>query len=178
MDAVAANFIQGNVDNIEINNNTSTISTKNTYGLHNDQFVTINYNDSLTDNRYMDGKKFKIIELTDNSIIVNGIIDGDEVNSNYKVFWCQAKDDVTPDDIFRLQEGSSSDRAIVAKYCIQDSVLCNKLMTKLQIITNNVGMANVCNVPLSYLFLRGQGIKIYSLVTKMCRQFKFLVPCI
>ena len=39
-------------------------------------------------------------------------------------------------------------------------------------------MANVCNVPLSYLFLRGQGIKIYSLVTKMCRQFKFLVPSV
>ena len=37
-------------------------------------------------------------------------------------------------------------------------------------------MANVCSVPLGYIFLRGQGIKILSLVSKECRDFDFLLP--
>ena len=31
-------------------------------------------------------------------------------------------------------------------------------------------MANVCSVPVSYIFLRGQGIKIESLIFKECRK--------
>ena len=52
----------------------------------------------------------------------------------------------------------------------------NKLVTKLSIVSNNIGMANVCSVPLSYIFLRGQGIKIFSLVSKECRDEDFLLP--
>ena len=37
-------------------------------------------------------------------------------------------------------------------------------------------MANVCSVPLSYIFLRGQGIKIFSLVAKECREKNYLLP--
>ena len=40
---------------------------------------------------------------------------------------------------------------------------------------NNVGMGNVCCIPFSYLFLRGQGIKIFSLVAKQCREEGFLI---
>lgn len=94
----------------------------------------------------------------------------------YKIFWCQAKDDISAKDIFRLQKGTSKDRAIIAKYCLQDCTLCNKLMAKLCVITNNVGMANVCHVPLSYIFYRGQGIKIFSLVAKKCREKNHLIP--
>ena len=32
---------------------------------------------------------------------------------------------------------------------------------KLEVIANNIGMGNVCLVPFSYLFMRGQGIKIF-----------------
>lgn len=48
-------------------------------------------------------------------------------------------------------------------------------MEKLQVLTNNIGMANVCHVPLSFIFLRGQGIKIYSLVAKKCKEENFLI---
>lgn len=48
-----------------------------------------------------------------------------------------------------------------------DCVLVTKLMEKLQVLNNNIGMANVCNVPLNYIFMRGQGVKIFSLVSKM-----------
>ena len=51
----------------------------------------------------------------------------------------------------------------------------NELINKKQVITNNIGMANVCVVPFSFLFLRGQGIKIFSLVAKFCREENFLI---
>ena len=80
----------------------------------------------------------------------------------------QKKNDVSPNEIFKLQKGTSKDRKIIAEYCIQDNILCNLLIEKLSIILNNIGMANVCYVPLSYLFLRGQGIKSQSLIAKEC----------
>jgi DNA polymerase elongation subunit (family B) len=88
------------------------------------------------------------------------------------------KHDVHPSDIFRLQKGSAADRKVIADYCVQDCALCNHLMMKLEILANNIGMSNVCSVPLSYIFMRGQGIKIFSLVAKECRAEDFLIPTI
>jgi len=166
-------------DNAKIKNNsnsTSTIETKNTYGTKEGQYISVYYTDGIAYNKHMDGKKFVIVEMTKTSIIVDGIIDESIMKEGYKVYWCHAKDDVSPKDIFRLQKGTSKDRSIVAKYCLMDTILVNKLMSKLSVLTNNIGMANVCNVPLSYLFLRGQGIKIYSLVSKECRTMQHLIP--
>jgi DNA polymerase elongation subunit (family B)/intein/homing endonuclease len=65
---------------------------------------------------------------------------------------------------------------MVVHNCIQDCALCNRLIMKLETIANNIGMANVCIVPLSYIFMRGQGIKIFSLVSKECRDEGFIIP--
>ena len=43
-------------------------------------------------------------------------------------------------------------------------------MNKLKIIPNNIAMSNVCTTPLSWIFTRGQGIKLLSLVSKQCRE--------
>lgn len=64
----------------------------------------------------------------------------------------------------------------VVHNCVQDCALCNHLMMKLEIIANNIGMSNVCYVPLAYIFFRGQGIKIFSLVAKECREDDFVIP--
>ena len=88
------------------------------------------------------------------------------------------KHDVSPNDIFSLFRQGSGERKVIAEYCIQDCALCNKLMMKLEIMANNIGMSNVCNVPLSYIFMRGQGVKIFSLVSKQCREEGFLIPTI
>lgn len=90
--------------------------------------------------------------------------------------WGLAKDDVSPAQIFQCQQGSASDRALVAKYCVQDCALCNLLIVKLDILANNIGMSNVCSVPLSYIFMRGQGIKIFSLVAKQCMRDEMIMP--
>lgn len=184
LDSVASNFIRGKIkkilfhsDDKNIPKNHTKILTGNTYGLDVGRYIKIFYNDGLSDTSYNDGQKFVITDMTKDSLTIKGILKDESIElDKYTIFWCQAKDDVEAKDIFRLQEGTSADRAIIAKYCIQDCMLCNKLMTKLQILTNNIGMANVCNVPLSYIFLRGQGIKIFSLVAKKCRIKNHLIP--
>jgi DNA polymerase elongation subunit (family B) len=90
--------------------------------------------------------------------------------------WSQAKDDIKPRQIFELQKRGAKHRAIIAKYCLQDCALGNRLINKLDVLSNNIGMANVCSVPLSYLFLRGQGIKGTSLVAKKCSDENYLIP--
>ena len=178
LDNVAAHFIKDTILDISFpEDNKIKIKTKNTYGLGLDQYIVFLYNDGIIEEKYKEGLKFKILELEKDTIIVEGKIEKEElIGKGYKLYWSQTKDDVGPQDIFRLQKGSSTDRAIVAKYCIQDCALCNKLMNKLQIINNNVGMANVCSVPLAFIFYRGQGIKIQSLVAKKCREKNHLIP--
>ena len=95
-----------------------------------------------------------------------------------KLNWSQAKDDIGPKDIFRLYKGSPEDRSIIAKYCIKDCKLVNLLINKLEIITKNIEMANVCYVPLSFLFTRGQGIKLFSLCLREYRKQKYIFPVI
>lgn len=112
------------------------------------------------------------------------VFQGDPTNKldSYKLdyvgekFLGEHKDDVSPQEIFKFQKGSDDDRAIIAKYCIQDCNLVLRLLNKKKIIVNNIGMANVCLVPLSYLFLRGQGVKIYSLVANECNKENYRIP--
>jgi DNA polymerase elongation subunit (family B) len=90
--------------------------------------------------------------------------------------WVVVKDDVSPQDIFRLHRESSKGRAIVGKYCLQDCDLVIDLYKKLETFNNTMCMANVCSVPVSYIFIRGQGIKIESLIFKACRERDILIP--
>ena len=90
--------------------------------------------------------------------------------------WVIVKDDVSPADIFRLHRGSSEDRAVVGKYCLQDCDLVIELYKKLETFNNCMSMANVCSVPITYIFVRGQGIKIESLIFKYCREKGILIP--
>lgn len=86
------------------------------------------------------------------------------------------KDDISPNQIFAYQKKDDYHRMLVAKYCIQDCWLCNKLVMKFCIIENTVGMSNTCLIPMDYVFMRGQGIKAQSLVVKECRQLGYLLP--
>jgi len=112
------------------------------------------------------------------------VIQRDHKLDSYKLdnvashFMKMNKKDVSPQDIFRLQRGTSVDRQIIADYCVQDCALCNHLMMKLEILANNIGMSNVCLVPLSFIFMRGQGIKIFSLVLKQCKDDGYVIPVV
>jgi DNA polymerase elongation subunit (family B) len=152
------------------------LKVKSTFGIRKDDFIGVYYNDGSTDNKI--GKKSRVLDIEENkSITLAGKVRVRPfLKKKWDVFWCQAKDDIGPNDIFRLNRGDEKDRAVVAKYCLKDCSLCNRLMAKLQILPNSIGMGNVCGVPLSYLFLRGQGIKIFSLVAKQCREENYLIP--
>jgi DNA polymerase elongation subunit (family B) len=159
LDTVSSTFLGGKV--LSINQNICKLD--NTKGISLNSFIKF---DSDVDN------KFKIINIDDTTITL------DQNISQTTTKWGLAKDDITPRQIFECQNGTSEDRALVAKYCIKDCSLCNYLLMKLETLANNIGMANVCSVPLDYIFMRGQGIKIFSLVAKQCRQDDFLIPCL
>jgi len=128
---------------------------------------------------------FKLIELDG---IVNidlfKVIQKDFKLDSYKldnvasIYIGEKKDDLKPKEIFEKFKGNATDRAIIARYCIQDCILVNRLLHKLKIIENNIGMGNVCLVPLNYLFRRGQGIKIFSLISNECMKKNYLIPVI
>jgi DNA polymerase elongation subunit (family B) len=105
-------------------------------------------------------------------------LDSYKLDAVAKHFLKDSKEDLKPRELFEKFLGSAQDRCDIATYCIQDCALCNRLMHKLKVLENNVGMGNVCSVPLSYLFMRGQGIKIFSLVAKECRAKQYLIPVV
>ena len=125
----------------------------------------------------------KYIEMPGRVLIdLMKVIQRDHKLDSYKLdlvgqhFLNMRKNDVSPQQINSLQKGTPQDRKTIADYCVQDCTLCNHLMMKLEILANNMGMSNVCLVPLSFIFMRGQGIKIFSLVLKECMDQNVVIP--
>jgi len=111
--------------------------------------------------------KMEIKEILEDGFVVSS---EEELNAiaGEAVQWAVVKDDISPQDIFRCHRGSAADRAKVAAYCVQDCDLTLELYKKLEVFNEAMSMANVCSVPVSYIFTRGQGIKIESLIFKDC----------
>ena len=126
---------------------------------------------------YHNGEKFKILELDaiENTIHLNKDILPD---TNKTLKWCLAKDDVSPQDIFRMTNEGPEERGVIAKYCIQDCNIVHYLLNKIDVITGFVEMANLCSIPIDYVVLRGQGIKLFSFIAKQCSEVKTLIPVI
>lgn len=90
-----------------------------------------------------------------------------------------SKVDLSPRELFdKFERGKPEDIRDIAVYCIRDVESCHDLIDhkKLSIIQKAQGMSNVCSIPLTYNFLRGQGIKILSLVAKDCMDSNILIP--
>jgi len=85
--------------------------------------------------------------------------------------WGHAKDDVTPQDIFELSSnGNPEDATTVANYCKQDCALVFGLFDKVDSFTALTEMSNVSCVPFEFLILRGQGIKLTSVLVRECNR--------
>jgi len=190
LDDVAGQYISDSIKKMEIVDDTTKIYSKNLVGLNEGDFIHIQITNFSTD-YYNGGEKLVVLKI-DKDVEIKEIYKGKEEIVKYNVItvngkheikgntgllqWGMAKDDVTPQDIFRLANGSASDRAIVAKYCIQDCNLVHHLMNKIDVITGYVEMSRICSVPISYLVFRGQGIKLTSYVAKKCREKDTLMP--
>ena len=164
LDNVASTFLRDKVTKLErLENNRIKIYTKGTRGLFAGNLVRF---DVVTNtiNPYQEGRKFYVDTVDSKFFIVKT---NDEILNDVdisKLEWSFTKDDVSAQDMFESHRGSPKDRAHIAKYCIQDCDLVLTLMAKLDTLVNARGMADVCRVPIDYIFIRGQGIKIYSAV--------------
>jgi DNA polymerase elongation subunit (family B) len=142
------------------------IITKSTRGLFVGNMVRF---DLVTNtiNPYKDGEKFRVKEVKPKSFIVCSpvpILDELSREELSKLEWSFGKDDISAQEMFANHLKGPEERAVIAKYCIQDCDLVLTLMAKLDTLVNARGMADVCRVPIGFIFLRGQGIKIYSAV--------------
>ena len=72
--------------------------------------------------------------------------------------------------------GSDADRRRLAVYCLKDAYLPQQLMNKLSIMINYVEMARVTGVPLNFLLVRGQQIKVFSMLLRKTRKEGLLIP--
>ena len=167
LDNVAATFLRDKVTNVVHMNSWVKISTKGTRGLFVGNQVRFDVMTNTT-NPYRDGEKFEVIEKDEKSFTIRdptkSILNDLSPDEIARLEWSFGKDDTSAQEMFASHRGSADDRAVIAKYCIQDCDLVLTLMAKLDTIVNARGMADVCRVPIQYIFLRGQGIKIYSAV--------------
>ena len=189
LDSVAEHFMKKEVENIEnITNNKYGVIIKKKLAteINVGNYIKIDENGDIIDNKLLiesideielsiKGENISCYKL----ICINNNIDYElQFTDKVKYGMVVVKDDITANDIFRLQKGTSKDRQIIATYCIQDCVLVSTLFDKLLILIKNMSMSNVCSVPLSYIFVRGQGIKSLSLVSKVCREKNYLIPVV
>lgn len=164
LDDTSRTFLSSAVKGIEINKESK--SWKLAIGSSTKQDVTVGRSIVLlNENGDTLCEKVELLECGDGYLTIHAPF---EVEVDEVAKWAVVKDDVTPQDMFRLQKGSSADRATIAKYCVQDCQLVLELFRKLDVFNNSMSMANVCSVPVAYIFLRGQGIKIESLMFKYC----------
>lgn len=186
LDDVATEFISDKVDKVETLGKFATegcvrVYSRNLRGLSVGDYVHFEVVDYTSDYLFW-GRKFSVVEMgagyfavstADETVFheVAGLL-----SAKKTVRWGLAKDDVTPQDIFRLSKGSAADKARVAKYCIQDCNIVHQLLLKIDVLTSYSEMSRICHVPMSYLVFRGQGIKLTSCLAKFCRMRGTLMP--
>ena len=177
LDDVSSYFIGDAVKSVEYDpaSDTTRIYSANLLGLEAGNYVKFEQTNHSTD-LYKEGHKFKVIAATAvGHFTVQGCATPD---MKTMVRWGLAKDDVSPQDIFRMTNEGPRERAVIAKYCIQDCNLVHHLMNKIDILTGYTEMAKICSVPISFLVMRGQGIKLTSYVAMKCREMNTLMPVI
>jgi len=186
LDDVAGQFISDSINHIEHEyddkgKEITKLYSNNLMGLHRGDYIHIEITNFTTD-YYNNGEKFIVLNIEKdvkkdgnkyNIIVING---HHTLDQGKKLKWGMAKDDLSPQDIFRLANGTKEDKAIVAKYCIQDCNLVHHLMNKIDVITGYTEMSNICSVPINFLIFRGQGIKLTSFVAKKCMEKNTLMP--
>lgn len=176
LDYVASYFIGDSLYDYTNQEDKCIVKSKNLTGLKKGHYVCFEVIGHSSD-KYRGGKKFRIeeIDFKEKTFVIDSNID---INKKKKVRWCLAKDDVSPQDIFRLSNEGPNEKAIVAKYCFQDCNLVHNLLFKNDIFTAMAEQANICSVPIDFVAMRGQGIKLLSFIAKECDKKGMCMPVI
>ena len=89
----------------------------------------------------------------------------------------EVKRDVDAKDIFQaFRSGDPVQLTVIGDYCCQDTVLVQKLVNKLDVVTQMFEMANITDTPPMYLLQKGQQIKCFSQLSKEAMDKGFLIP--
>ena len=176
LDNVAGEFLNGNVTNVAANE----AKTKIKLTITNSKHVDVGNFISFSRGTFSDspGKwpiqklKAGVATLAYDSKMMDYLTD---TLTKESIKWKLKKDDMSVADLFQFQREDSAKRALIAKYCIQDNILCNKLIERLSTIPNKIAMANVCLVPIWFLFSRGSGVRAFSLVAKQCMGDNYVI---
>jgi len=99
-----------------------------------------------------------------------------KLNNVAEHFTGDKKDDLSPSDLFNFNTSTKDKIALVVKYCAQDTWLLIELTLKLRIITNMIGMSNITMVPIQYIELRGQQIRVHTQIAYETKKEDFLIP--
>ena len=106
-------------------------------------------------------------------------LDSYKLDNVSKLYLGDQKIDMPAKEMFaRFREEDPIKLREVAEYCIKDTLLPHKLLSKLCTLINLLEMAKATWVPLCYLVERGQQIKVFSQLTKKAREMGYLVPTI
>ena len=144
LDYVASNFIRGMVNNFnELDNHLFELTCQTVDDITENDYIHLEAVKGFVSDDVGEKYMVKKIDKPNKKLFVLGdqYLQQDlksAKESGAKIYWSQAKDDVGPKDIFRLQRGNENDRSIVAKYCVKDCKLVNLLMNKLQVVTKNI----------------------------------------
>ena len=166
LDSVCQHFMSGKLGGVEVDGDNWTLKTSSTGDVIAGRYIVL-----LDETGDVVVDKLQVLSVqTKKSITVKMPEDEDErIAVSSAIKWAVVKDDVSPKEIFTLhKKGGSAGRARIAAYCIQDCDLVYELYKKLEVFNNAMAMANTCPVPVAYIFTRGQGIKIESLIFKEC----------
>ena len=154
--------------------NLSRIESKPAY-IHEDQLNTSAYGDNTM-------KYIKMFGVTQFDLMF--LIKKEHKLESYKLnnvaehFTGEKKDDLTPADLFKYNTSTKYHISQVVKYCAQDTWLLIELMIKLRIITNMVGMSNITMVPIQYIELRGQQIRVHTQIAYETKKENYLIPAL
>lgn len=89
----------------------------------------------------------------------------------------EKKHDVTVAQIFDyFRSGDPEKIRVITEYCVQDTLLPQRLVDKLDILPIQIEMARITYVPFRYLIEKGQQIKVFSQLVKRTRKAGFLIP--
>lgn len=189
LDYVSSQFYQGDINDINIDNNQENIvfTTKTIDGLNTGDYIKLIMVEKLSNIEDVYDIKFVIKKIDGKVVHVKrtNMIDPlpeELCNPNeYTYKWSLSKDDITHTDIFKYFKKDSYHRSLIGKYCIQDCWLVSLLMEKLDVLLTRIAMSNVSKVPLIFIILRGQGIKCESQLFYYTSQENYFVrkiyPC-
>ena len=86
------------------------------------------------------------------------------------------KDPMKYSDLPIFQQKDVEHRTIIAKYCVQDTALVQLLIDKLQMLTNQTAMSQVCGIRLKDILSRGASYKTKCLILKETYKTGYLFP--